>query len=107
MHGDGNQWRKCFGKRNWGGTAYLKASLPLIVAGQKGLVEEKDLKIPNMRGIMMARKKPLHVAPSSSAESKVQISSFEKPAEKAACKMVNADQIDQLVELLHKEAKVL
>ena len=38
-----------------GGKEYVKASLPLIIAGQKGLVEESDLLIPNMRGIMTAR----------------------------------------------------
>ena len=38
------------------------SNLPLVVAGQKGIVEEKDLRIPNMRGIMMARKKPLSVS---------------------------------------------
>ena len=44
-----------------GGNEVLSTSLPLVVAGQKGIVEEKDLRIPNMRGIMMARKKPLNI----------------------------------------------
>ena len=44
-----------------GGKETLTCNLPLVAAGQKGLVEEKDLRIPNMRGIMMARKKPLKV----------------------------------------------
>ena len=44
-----------------GGNETLSTSLPLIIGGQKGVVEEKDLRIPNMRGIMMARKKPLQV----------------------------------------------
>ena len=42
-----------------GGKETLSGSLPLVIGGQKGLVEEKDLRIPNMRGIMTARKKPL------------------------------------------------
>ena len=42
-----------------GGKEFVKASLPIIIAGQKGLVEESDLIIPNMRGIMSARTKPL------------------------------------------------
>ena len=42
-----------------GGKETLKCKLPLIIGGQKGLVEESDLKIPNMRGIMQARQKPL------------------------------------------------
>jgi electron transfer flavoprotein beta subunit len=44
-----------------GGKETLSTALPLVIGGQKGLVEESDLKIPNMRGIMMARKKPLRV----------------------------------------------
>ena len=44
-----------------GGNEKLTGSLPMVVGGQKGIVEEKDLRIPNMRGIMMARKKPLNV----------------------------------------------
>src|SRR5690606_22187549 len=44
-----------------GGKETLKVNLPLIIGGQKGLVEEKDLRIPNMRGIMQARQKPLKV----------------------------------------------
>src|SRR5210317_430165 len=46
-----------------GGKETMEGNLPMVVAGQKGLVEEKDLRIPNMRGIMMARKKPLQVFP--------------------------------------------
>ena len=42
-----------------GGSEKISADLPLVIGGQKGIVEEKDLRIPNMRGIMMARKKPL------------------------------------------------
>ena len=46
-----------------GGKEILSTVLPLVIGGQKGLVEESDLRIPNMRGIMMARKKPLTVVP--------------------------------------------
>lgn len=90
-----------------GGTENLSANLPIIIAGQKGLVEEKDLKIPNMRGIMMARKKPLTVIPATSLETVSQVSSFEKPAEKGACKMIDASNVDELIDLLHNEAKVI
>ena len=44
-----------------GGKETLKTSLPLVVGAQKGIVQESDLRIPNMRGIMQARKKPLNV----------------------------------------------
>ena len=90
-----------------GGKETLQGSLPLIIAGQKGLVEEKDLKTPNMRGIMMARQKALNVVePVSNNTSTVSVS-FEKPAPKSACKLVDASNIDELIHLLHTEAKVI
>jgi len=79
-----------------GGSEKLSTSLPLVVAGQKGLVEEKDLRIPNMRGIMMARQKPLAVVASVAATETTSAISFEKPAPKGAVKLVAADQIDEL-----------
>ncbi len=90
-----------------GGKETVKASLPLVVAGQKGLVEEKDLRIPNMRGIMMARKKPLSVVAAKGAANAAQSIRFERPAPKGDCKMVSADQLDELIGLLHTEAKVI
>ena len=90
-----------------GGNEVLSTSLPLVVAGQKGIVEEKDLRIPNMRGIMMARKKPLNVIEPVAAESATSIESFEKPAPKGAVKLVDAENIDELINLLHNEAKVI
>ncbi|MCT4665515.1 MAG: electron transfer flavoprotein subunit beta/FixA family protein [Flavobacteriales bacterium] len=89
-----------------GGKETVKAKLPVVLGGQKGLVEEKDLRIPSMRGIMMARKKQLAVIEGNN-ETKVAINKFEKPAGKAACKMIDANDMDTLVELLHSEAKVL
>merc|ERR1712194_708189 len=62
-----------------GGNEVLSTSLPLVVAGQKGIVEEKDLRIPNMRGIMMARKKPLNVIEPLDVANTTTIKSFEKP----------------------------
>ena len=88
-----------------GGKETLKAQLPLIIGGQKGLVAESDLRIPNMRGIMQARTKPLHVKEPVDANSETQTASFEKPAPKGAVKLV--DNVDDLVNLLHNEAKVI
>ena len=90
-----------------GGNETLSSSLPIVVAGQKGIVEEKDLRIPNMRGIMMARKKPLNVVESVGANNATSIESYEKPAEKGPVKLVDADNIDELINLLHNEAKVI
>ncbi len=90
-----------------GGNETLSTNLPLVLAGQKGIVEEKDLRIPNMRGIMMARKKPLTVVEPINVAAKTAIKSFEKLAAKGACKMVDADNVDELINLLHNEAKVI
>src|SRR5210317_400802 len=65
-----------------GGKETVSTSLPLVIGGQKGLVEESDLRIPNMRGIMMARKKPLNVVEPVDAEAETTSASFEKPAPK-------------------------
>ncbi|MDY2585774.1 electron transfer flavoprotein subunit beta/FixA family protein [Winogradskyella aquimaris] len=90
-----------------GGKETVSTSLPLVVAGQKGIVEESDLRIPNMRGIMMARKKPLTVVEPVDANSETKTANFEKPAPKGAVKLVDAENIDELVDLLHNEAKVI
>ena len=90
-----------------GGIETLTCELPLIIGGQKGLVEESDLKIPNMRGIMQARQKPLEVVPAVESQAKSAIQNFEKPALKAAVKLIPADDIDQLIDLLQNEAKVI
>ena len=90
-----------------GGKELVSTSLPLIVGGQKGLVEEKDLRIPNMRGIMTARTKALTVLESVGAENATKAIKFEKPAAKSAVKLVSADNLDELINLLHNEAKVI
>ena len=90
-----------------GGKEKIKTSLPLIIGGQKGLVEESDLKIPNMRGIMMARKKTLTVLQPVDATTATTDVKFDKPAAKGAVKLVDAGDLDQLIDLLHNEAKVL
>jgi len=90
-----------------GGKETVKTSLPLVVGGQKGLVEESDLRIPNMRGIMMARKKPLTVVEPVSSASQTTVGKFSKPAPKGSVKLVESGNIDELIDLLHKEAKVI
>ncbi|MBF6607798.1 MAG: electron transfer flavoprotein subunit beta/FixA family protein [Flavobacterium sp.] len=90
-----------------GGKETVSTSLPLIIGGQKGLVEEKDLRIPNMRGIMTARTKALTTLEPVSADSKTKSVKFEKPAPKSAVKMYTVDTLDELVSSLHNEAKVI
>ncbi|WP_109435512.1 MULTISPECIES: electron transfer flavoprotein subunit beta/FixA family protein [Aquimarina] len=90
-----------------GGKETSTAKLPLVVGGQKGLVEESDLRIPNMRGIMMARKKPLTVVEPIEAGQETKAVQFQKPAPKGDVTLVDPENIDQLVSLLHNEAKVI
>ena len=90
-----------------GGKETISASLPLIIGGQKGLVEEKDLRIPNMRGIMTARTKPLNITEAVDAPANTKAVKFEKPAPKSAIKMISPDNLDELIDLLHNEAKVI
>ena len=88
-----------------GGKENLKTTLPLVLGGQKGLVEESDLRIPNMRGIMQARTKPLHVKQTENSNTMSQTLRYEKPAPKQAVTLV--ENAEQLINLLHNEAKVI
>ena len=86
-----------------GGEETLEASLPLVVSCQKGMAEAR---IPNMRGIMAARTKPLKVVEPSSAEALTQYTAFQLPPAKAGVKLVSPDNVDDLVRMLHEEARV-
>ena len=90
-----------------GGRETVSTTLPIIIGGQKGLVEEKDLRIPNMRGIMTARTKILTVIEPVSVAVNTKAVKFEKPAPKSAVKLIAADNLDELINLLHNEAKVI
>ncbi|MDW7694683.1 electron transfer flavoprotein subunit beta/FixA family protein [Flammeovirgaceae bacterium SG7u.111] len=87
-----------------GGKEVLTVELPFVAGCQEPIAEWK---IPNIRGIMMARKKLLKVVPATGVEGVTEYRSFELPAEKAGCKMVDADDMAGLVSLLKNEAKVL
>ena len=86
-----------------GGEETNKAALPLVVSCQKGMAEQR---IPNMKGIMGARSKPLKVVEPAAVEALTSIASFDLPAAKAGVKLVSADNPEELVRLLHEEAKV-
>jgi electron transfer flavoprotein beta subunit len=90
-----------------GGKEVLATSLPAVIAGQKGIVEEKDLRIPNMRGIMTARTKPLSIVEQVAFDNTTTTINFEKPEAKGTVKLVSADNLAELVNLLHTEAKVI
>lgn len=86
-----------------GGEEVCEVSTPVVISCQKGMAEAR---IPNMRGIMAARTKPLKVAEPAAVESLTGIVSFELPPAKAGVKLVPADNPAELVRLLHEEAKV-
>ncbi|MFT3750096.1 MAG: electron transfer flavoprotein subunit beta/FixA family protein [Agriterribacter sp.] len=85
-----------------GGEEVCEVALPVVVSCQKGMAEAR---IPNMRGIMAARTKPLKVIEPAAADSLTSIVSFELPPAKAGVKLVPADNPAELVRLLHEEAK--
>lgn len=88
-----------------GGSQVLSVTGPLVAIVQKGIAKEP--RIPAMRGIMMARKKPLNVVAPVDAAEKTEFVTFELPPPKAACKMVDEDNAKEIITLLHEEAKVL
>ncbi len=87
-----------------GGEETDKAALPLLVSCQKGMAEQR---IPNMKGIMGARTKPLKVIEPVAAESLTSIASYELPPAKAGVKLVSPENPEELVRLLHEEARVI
>lgn len=90
-----------------GGKELLSASLPLVIAGQKGLTQEKDLRIPNMRNLMAARTKAIDVRAAEAASKGTAIVGFEKMPAKQPVKMIAADDLETLINLLENEAKVI
>ena len=90
-----------------GGKEMISCSLPLIIGGQKGLVEESELMIPNMRGIMQSRTKPLKVIEPLENKKLNKTINLEKPPVKSECKIIDADNVAKLIDLLQNEAKVL
>ena len=87
-----------------GGKELVECAMPFVAGCQEPIAEWK---IPNMRGIMSARTKPLQVIEPSSIESNMVYNEFTLPAPKGACKMVDASDPAQLLSLLKNEAKVL
>ena len=87
-----------------GGKEYMEISLPFVAGCQEPIAEWK---IPNMRGIMSARTKPLNVLEPKAVEPASKNKQFELPPPKGAVKMIDAANVQELVNLLKNEAKVL
>ena len=88
-----------------GGFEVVEPEIPFVAIVQKGITKEP--RIPSMRGIMMARRKPLKVVEPAAAEALTEFVSYVPPQPKGACKMVDADNVAELVDLLHNEAKII
>ncbi len=88
-----------------GGTETIMAELPFLAIVQKGIAIEP--RIPAMRGIMMARTKPLNVMPPAEAAPFTEDIGFELPKPKGACRKFGADDVKDLVDVLHNEAKLI
>jgi len=87
-----------------GGIQIVEVQLPAVISCAKGMAEQR---IPNMRGIMAARTKPLNVLPASAVDALTSFESYSLPEAKTACKMIDPNNMDELVKLLHEEAKVI
>lgn len=87
-----------------GGVQVVEVGLPTVVSCAKGMAEQR---IPNMRGIMAARTKPLNVVAPIETETLTSFVNYALPPAKSACKMIDPNNMDELVELLHNEAKVI
>jgi electron transfer flavoprotein beta subunit len=88
-----------------GGSEVIGTQLPFVAIIQKGVAIEP--RIPSMRGIMMARKKQLNVVEAADGDKMTEFVSYELPPAKAACKMVDPENVKELINLLHTEAKVI
>ncbi|WP_181305501.1 electron transfer flavoprotein subunit beta/FixA family protein [Rufibacter sp. XAAS-G3-1] len=87
-----------------GGKEIIEASLPLVVSAQQPMAEPR---IPNMRGIMTARTKPLKVVEPVGQDAKTSVQNYELPPAKSGVKMIDAENAGDLIKLLRNEAKVL
>lgn len=87
-----------------GGKEYLELNIPFVAGCQEPIAEWK---IPNMRGIMSARTKPLKVVEPKPSDSGIKLKRFELPPAKGTVRMISADNVGELVTLLKSEAKVL
>lgn len=88
-----------------GGKEIISVTSPVLVVVQKGIAKEP--RIASMRGIMMAKSKPLNVITAAQIESLTEYPGLELPVPRAACKMISPDNVKELVELLRNEAKVI
>ena len=87
-----------------GGEEVAQVNGPFVVSAAKGLAEQR---IPNMRGIMMAKRKPLEIIAPTEVSSREHFEKYALPEAKTGVKMIDPENMEELVRLLHEEAKVI
>lgn len=87
-----------------GGVEVVELDTPFVLSAAKGLAEQR---IPNMRGIMMAKRKPLNVVAAVDVNDYTEAVRYDLPVEKSTVKLIDPENMDELVRLLAEEAKVL
>jgi electron transfer flavoprotein beta subunit len=87
-----------------GGKEVISCPMPMIAGASEGMAEPR---IPNMRGIMSARTKPLTVVEPVEVPKNTEITGYDKPKQRGQVTLIPADNVEKLVELLHSEAKVI
>jgi len=87
-----------------GGKETVEVDFPFVLSCAKGMAEQR---IPNMQGIMMSKRKPVKIAPAVAADNTASVKAYALPAAKAGVKMISPDNVEELVKLLHNEAKVI
>jgi len=88
-----------------GGKQTLNTTTPAVLIVQKGIAIIP--RIPSMRGIMTARTKPLRVVPGVAIDPLVKVLDYQAPPQKSTCRMIDPENIEELVDLLHREARVI
>lgn len=87
-----------------GGEESLEAQLPVVISAVKELGEPR---IPNMRGIMQARTKPIDVVQPTSSVANTEVVSYDPPQQKSACVYIDASEPEKLIDILHNEKKLI
>lgn len=87
-----------------GGKEVVQVDTPFVLSCAKGMAEQR---IPNMQGIMMSKRKPIAVVPAVACDDLVSVVAYALPPAKAGVKLISADNVEELVQLLHNEAKVI
>ena len=87
-----------------GGSETVQLDFPFVLSASKGLAEQR---IPNMRGIMMAKRKALNVVEPNATVDQAVVSAYELPSDKQGVKLIDPDNVEELVRLLKEEAKAI